>query len=169
VQGARESLALAAHEFPAVVDLSQPLDVDSVFLEPTLLHEVMQVLASWRDGARWQRPFACAAALQRQLRRCMPEARIDARRWLGATRADGIADLILDGVVALDVQVGLDATRLEGVLERVRGRAPTWGDRPIVIVAFQSNLAELATGPAADALGALREAVPVLIAVLPAR
>jgi hypothetical protein len=160
-----ESLALAAQEFPAVVELGAPLELDSLFLEPTLLHDVMHALATCDSRRSWQHAATYAAALRRALWLELPEARIDARRWLGKPRAAGVAELVVDDAVLLQVEVGLDRERIHAVLEQVRAHAASWGARPIVVVAFQSSIADLTSDEVVAAITAARGSVPLVLAV----
>jgi hypothetical protein len=124
-------LALAQREFSPIVDLSTPQELESVFFDPTPLHQVMAALSSWRDGARWRTPHGCALAFQRHFASRLPAARLELGRWLGTS---GRADLIVDDCVLVDFQIGLERAEVPLLIERLRSYRHPWGARPIVVV-----------------------------------
>jgi len=163
---ATDGLALAAREFPAIVDASRPLEIDTVFMQPTLLHEVLDLLPSWRDLVRGAGAQGYAAALQRHLWRGIPLAQIE-RKATAASQADGSAELLMDGALLVVVQVGIDAPRARALAARLRNQARLQGARPIVVVVLEARAEALLQSDAAAPLVRLHEALPVVIAVLP--
>jgi hypothetical protein len=128
-------LELALREFPPVVELSSPGELESVFLDPTPLHDVMHGLSCWRDSAGWRTARGCALALQRHLAaRFLPQGRLELGRWLDERGADGKADLVVEDCVLVDFQIGLGRENVPHVVERLRGYRQAWGERPIVVV-----------------------------------
>jgi hypothetical protein len=162
-----DALALAVREFPAIVDASRPLEVDSVFMQPTLLHQVLDLLPSWRDLVRGAGADGYAAALQRHLWRGIPRAQIRRQPTLGASQPDGIAELLIDDAVLVAVQVGIDRTRAYALAESFRNQAQRQGVRPTVVVVLEARAEELLRGDVAEPLVSLHESLPVVVAALP--
>jgi hypothetical protein len=158
-----EELALAAREYSPVVDLSAPLRIESVFLEPTRVHELMAGLATWRGVQQWHTPEDHAAALQHHLwASAMPDAQLELQRRLGQDAA-GVADLVIDDTVLVDFQLGLRHADVEQVAERLRSYRLTWGDRPIVLVVCSTGSGELPDAAALNALAAQHELGPLIV------
>ena len=157
---------LAAREFPAVVDLASPVELDSLFLEPTLLHRILEALARWGD-AGWPNEGAYAQALQRHLQRHLPDSRIESECWLGETRADGIAALVIDDTVLIEVQRGFGARRAGAAIEQVKACTRQWQEKPIVLVIFDAGSAEVLEGAANRSLENLHESGAFVAARMP--
>lgn len=159
-------LALAVREFPPLVDLSTPQELESVFLDPTPLHDVMQGLASWSDAARWHTAEGCALALQRHLASsCLPRARLELGRWLGSKGADVRADLVVEDCVLVDFQIGLEREDVLHVVERLRSYQPSWGERPIVLVVLPNTSGAPLDAEALEALKAPGDTQRWIVAV----
>jgi len=161
-----DALALAAREFPGLVDASRPLEIDTVFLQPTLLHHVVELLPSWRDRVHGAGADGNAAALQRHLWRGLPLAQIARRPMLGSAQPHGTAELLIDDAVLVAVQVGIDASRAHSLAERLRDQARQEGARPSVVVVVEARAEVLLQGDVADTLRSLHESLPVVIAWL---
>jgi len=157
---------LAAQEFPAVVDLAAPVELDSLFLEPTLLHRVLEALGRW-DDAGWPSEATHAQALQRHLQRYLPNSRIESECWLGETRADGIADLIIDDTVLIEVQRGFGARHAGAAIEQVKICARRWREKPIVLAIFDAGRADVLEGTAHLSLENLHESGAFVAARMP--
>lgn len=158
-------LALAAREFSPVVDLSRPLQIESVFLEPTPLHALMVGLSMWRCVEQWHTPEDHALALQHHLwATSMPDAQLTLQRRLERDASAGVADLVVDDAVLVDFQLGLRRADVEQVAERVRGYRRAWGDEPIVLVVCSAGSGELPCAAALDALAAQRELGSLIVA-----
>jgi len=162
-----DTLALAAREFPAIVDASRPLELDTLFLQPTLLHRVVELLPSWRDRVRGTGADGHAAALQRHLWRGLPLAQMVRQHGSGAAQADGVAEFVIDDAVLVAVQVGIDRTRSHALAERLRNQAARVGARATVVVVVEAGAEALLCGDVAQPLRSLRETLPVVVAVLP--
>jgi hypothetical protein len=159
-------LELALREFPPVVDLSTPQELESVFLDPTPLHDVMHGLSSWRDSGSWSSARGCALSLQRHLAsRCLPQGRLDLGRWLGARGADGKADLVVDDCVLVDFQIGLERDQVPHVIERLRSYRQAWGERPIVVVVLPGASGRVVESGAIASLKAPGDAPRWIVAV----
>jgi hypothetical protein len=157
-------LAIATREFPAILDLALPLEVDSVFMHPTLLHQVMDALSKWQHRTRWEGAEGYTAALQRHLQRCMPRARVDRQRWSQGAHANGAAGLVVDDTVLMEVQVGFNPVLASNAVDRVRACSQVWGNRPIILVVFEAASSDVLEGGAADSLLALHESALLLTA-----
>jgi hypothetical protein len=159
-------LELALREFPAIVELSSPQELESVFLDPTPLHDVMQGLSSWRDSAGWSTAQGCALALQRHLAsRCVPQARLELGRWLGASGAHGKADLVVDDCVLVDFQIGLEREHVPHVIARLQRYRQSWGERPIVVVVLPGAKHAALDSDAIESLRAPDDAPRWIVAV----
>ena len=158
-----EALALAVREFPAIVDASRPLEVDTVFMQPTLIHQVLDLLPSWRDVVRGAGADGYAAALQRHLWRGIPLAQIERQR---TSQPDDVAELVIDDAVLIAVQVGMIRTRAQALVERLRSQAGRQGARASVVVVVEARADALLQGDMAEALCSIHEALPVVIAAL---
>jgi len=159
-------LELAQREFPPVVELCSTEELESVFLDPTPLHEVMQGLSSWRDSASWSTAQGCALALQRHLASgCLSQARLELGRWLGASGADGRADLVVEDCVLVDFQIGLEREQVPYVVERLRGYRHAWGERPIVLVVLSGARHAAVDSEAIESLKAPGDAPRWIVAV----
>lgn len=157
-------LALAARELSPVVDLSVPLQLESVFLEPTPLHELMAGLSTWQ-ASPWRTAADCAAALQLHLWACaMPDAQLELQRRLGPDGAAPVADLVVNDSVLVDFQLGLRREDVARVAERLRGYRLAWGERPIVLVVCSAGSVELPDTATLDALVAQHELGPLIVA-----
>ena len=156
-------LELALREFAPIVDLSSPQELESVFLDPTPLHEVMQALSSWRGSAGTAQ--GCALAFQRHLASEVPQARLELGRWLDASGADGKADLVVDDSVLVDFQIGLERAHVQHVLQRLRRYQRGWGERPIVLVVLPGSNGAALDSEAVEALRAPGDAPRWLVAV----
>lgn len=164
---ATDALALAAREFPAVVDASRRLEVDTLFMQPTLLHQVLDLLPSWRDLVRGAGADGYAAALQRHLWRGIPLAQMARRATLGSARPYGFAELVIDDALLVVVQVGIDRGRAEALAARLRSQARRPGALPSVVVVLETRAEVLLQGDVAEPLRSLHEALPVVVAALP--
>jgi hypothetical protein len=162
-----DALALAVREFPALVDASRRLEIDTVFMQPTLLHQVLDLLPSWRDVVRGAGADGYASALQRHLWRGIPRAQIARLRALGSAQADDIAELLIDDAVLVAVHVGIDGTRAHSLAERLRNLARRRGARASVVVLVEARSEVLRQADVVEPLRGLHEALPVVVAVLP--
>ncbi len=163
-----DELAIATREFPAIVDLALPLEVDSVFMHPTLLHRVVAALAEWQQRAGWVGAEGYTAALQRHLHRCMPQARIDRQRWCRGAHANGAAGLVVDDTVLILAQVGFNPALASNAVDRVRASSELWGNRPIILVVFEAPSGDVLDSDAARSLLALHESALILTLLMPA-
>lgn len=161
-------LAIAMREFPAIVDLASPPQVETIFIRPTLLHRVMATLSDWPHGEGWRSAEGYAAALQRHLQRRLPRARIERRRWLGKAPEQIVADLVVDDAILIEVQVGCEAGSVQSALDRVRSCRQAWGTRPILLVVFEARFRDVLEGDAAESLLASHESAHLLTACMPA-
>ncbi|HEX2677995.1 MAG TPA: hypothetical protein VHM19_15180, partial [Polyangiales bacterium] len=147
-------LALALREFAPIVDLSLPQELESVFLDPTALHDVMQGLSSWRDSAGCSTAQGCALAFERHLAsRWLPHSRLELGRWLGPSGA-GKADLVVEDCVLVDFQIGLEREHVPHVVARLQRYQQAWGKRPIVLVVLPGALHAALDSEAVESLKA---------------
>jgi hypothetical protein len=151
--------------FPAVLDLSLPLSVPPAHAS-TPLHQVLEVLSQW-EPSEWPNQDSYLAVLERHFMRNMGWARIERDRPLGEQRTDGVAHLIIDESLLVEVVRGFDAGTAERVTARMRRHARTWRGKPAVIVIFDAGRAELLNGHGTPLLEALHESYPMLAVRMP--
>lgn len=151
--------------FPAVVDLSLPLS-PSVAGGGTLIHQILEALSEWQPQDYPNRD-SYWAALERHLMRHLGWAHVEREHWLGEQRSDGVAQLIVNRGVVLEVVRGFDASIGERLATKMRALAKVWRGKPVLIVVFDASRAELMNGPGAAALEALHQAYPILTVRMP--
>ncbi len=159
---------IAVQEFSAILDLGEPLVLESIFLAPTLFHRVVESLSSWRSSAGWPSADGYAEALQRHLQRCLPTSRVERQRWLGATRAEGAAALVVDGTVLIEVQRGFSPARVGDAIQQARTRALAGETKPMILAIFDAEISEVINGPATEALLSLHASSNFLATRMPA-
>ena len=146
--------------FPALVDLSAPLPAAP---DPSAapLHQVLEVLAQWLPR-QWPNQDSYVAALERHFLRRVGWSKLERERRLGTERSEGLAHLIVDDSLLLEVVRGFDVEIAERVSLRMRRLAKVWRGRPALIVVFDASRSELASGRGAAQLEALHQAYPML-------
>lgn len=162
---APEVTAPAVALFPAVLDLSLPLSVPPAHAA-TPLHQVLEVLSQW-EPSEWPNQDSYLAVLERHFMRRMGWARIERDRPLGEQRADGVAHLVIDESLLVEVVRGFDGDTAERVTARMRRHARIWRGKPAVIVIFDAGRAELLNGTGTPLLQALHESYPMLAVRMP--
>jgi hypothetical protein len=126
----------AALELPAIVDLSEPLP-EAISRGTTGLHECVVALAQWRPRA-WPDERAYRVALGLHLQRQLPGAKIECERWMGASRLDGVLDLVINGMIVIGVQRGFDASGAERAIGQMSGYARAWSGKPLLLAVFEA-------------------------------
>jgi hypothetical protein len=161
----QEIVAPAVAHFPAVVDLSVPLNLPSAS-GMTPLHQVLEVLAEWLPR-EWPNQDSYIAVLERHFLRHMSWAHVERDRWLGETRADGVAHFLVNESLLVEVIRGFDADTAERVNARMRALAKVWRGKPALIVAFDASRSALFQGAGTPKLEALHQAYPMLTVRMP--
>lgn len=151
--------------FPAVLDLSLPLSVPAAHAA-TPLHQVLEILSQW-EPREWPNQDSYLAVLERHLLRRMDGVRIERERSLGAQRAEGVAHLLVDESLLLEVVRGFDAEIAERVTTKMRRHAKVWRGKPALIVIFDASRAELLNGRGTPLLEALHQSYPMLAVRMP--
>ncbi len=151
--------------FPAVLDLSLPLSVPPAHAA-TPLHHVLEVLSQWRPR-EWPNQDSYLAVLERHLLRRMGWTRIEREHRLTSQRSDGIAHVIVDKALLIEVVHGFDAATAERVTARMRLHAKSWRGKPAIIVVFDASRAELLNGAGTASLEALHRSYPMLTVRMP--
>jgi hypothetical protein len=165
LSGAAEVTAPAVAHFPAVLDLSLPLSVHPLH-GVTPLHQVLQVLSEW-PPREWPNQDSYAAVLERHFCRRMGWARVERDRWLSERRSDGIAQVIVNDSLLIEVMRGFDADGAERVADKMRTHARVWRGKPALIVVFDASRAALLNGAGTAALEALHQSYPMLTVRMP--
>jgi hypothetical protein len=160
-----EVTAPAVALFPAVLDLSLPLSVPPV-QTATPLMQLLEVLSQWEPRS-WPNQDSYLAALERHLMRRLGGARIERERLLGQHRAEGVAHLMLDDSILIEVVRGFDAEIAERVTAKLRRFAKIWRGKPALILVFEASRAELTNGKGTPLLEALHESYPMLTVRMP--
>jgi hypothetical protein len=94
-------------------------------------------------------------------------ARVERDRWLGPQRSDGIAPLIVNENLLIEVLRGFDPSAAERVTAKMRAHARTWRGKPAIIVVFDASRAELLDGQGTPPLEALHQSYPMLTVRMP--
>jgi hypothetical protein len=159
-----ESLVAVAR-LPPILDLSEPLPA-SFIGGYTLLHRSLVVLSQWR-GSGWPDQAGSRAALERHFQRELPASRVEGNKWLGRSRRDGVADIVVDDLVLIEVQQGFGKPAADRALARVKGRARSWAGRPIILAVFGASREALFESAATPGLVELHEGHLVVTARMP--
>jgi len=160
-----EIAAPAVAHFPAVLDLSVPVNLSSPS-GMTPLHQVLEVLAEWVPR-EWPNQDSYIAALERHFLRHMSWAHVERDRWLGTQRAEGVAHFIVNESLLVEVIRGFDADTAERLNLRMRAHAKIWRGRPALIVAFDASRSAMFSGAGTPKLEALHHAYPILAVRMP--
>jgi hypothetical protein len=161
-----ESVAAARH-LPALVDLEEPLPA-SFIGGYTTFHKALVVMAQWR-GDPGPDEDSCRAALERHLQRHLSGSRVESERWLGPRRRDGVAQLLVDGMILIEVWRGFAPSDAERALGAMRSHSRRWADKPMILCVFDAPRAALFESAATAALAELHEAAPFVAARMPTR
>jgi hypothetical protein len=161
-----ESVAAASH-LPAIVDLEERLPA-SFIGGYTTFHKVLVVMSQWR-GDPGPDESSCRAALERHLQRHLSGSRVESDRWLGARRRDGVVQLLVDGMILIEVRRGFAAADADQALALMRGHAQRWADKPMILCVFDAPRSALFESSAAASLLELHEAAPFVTARMPTR
>lgn len=145
---------------PAVLDLSLPIGVPPSRTAAPLL-QLLEVLSQWQPRV-WPNQDSYVAVLERHLMRRMGWARVERERLLGQHRAEGVAHLMLDESLLIEVVRGFDLEIAERVTTKLRRYARIWRGKPALIVVFDATRAELINGKGAPLLEALHQSYPML-------
>lgn len=141
----------------AIVDLNR--DVGRQFSGPDPVSLTLSALAQWRLRTIRKYPdvHAYKEALERHLRLHVHAFKCRREIWLGRTRDDGIADLLIGGVVWVGIARGFSADLAEQVLAEVRRYPKTWADKPKLLVIFDASHRDVFDNAAVAALQQLHE------------
>lgn len=151
--------------FPAVLDLSLPLSVPPAQAATPLL-QLLEVLSQWEPRSLPNQD-SYLAALERHLMRRLGGARIERERLLGQHRVEGVAHLMLDDALLIEVVRGFDAEIAERVTAKLRRFAKIWRGKPALILVFDASRAELTNGEGTPLLEALHQSYPMLTLRMP--
>jgi hypothetical protein len=157
----------AASKLPPIVDLSEPLPPFSVG-DDSPLHRIVFALSEWR-GRRWLDEAGYRAALERHLQRHLPGVRVERERRLGRSRREGVADLIVGGLVLIEVKHGFRQRSAERALARLNALSPSWSGKPMLVVIFDASREVVFDGATTPALIDLHRRLPMLTVRMPVR
>jgi hypothetical protein len=155
----------AALELPAIVDLSEPLP-EPFSRGVTALHECVLALAKWRPRS-WPDERAYRFALGLHLQRQLPGAKIECERWMGASRLDGVLDLVVNGMIVIGVQRGFDVSSAERAIGQMSGYARAWSGKPMLLAVFDAPRDAMLDNPHAAPLIAAHEEFGLLTLRMP--
>jgi hypothetical protein len=126
----------AAAKLPAILDLSEPLP--SAFIGGhTPLHRCLVALSQWR-ARHLPDEVACRAALERHLQRELPGCRIEREKWLGHALASGVADIVIDDMLVIQVARGFDDSRAPRALQQLDRQVQSWPGKPVILAVFDA-------------------------------
>jgi hypothetical protein len=170
-----EESVVAATKLAAIVDLSESLPPS--FIDGyTPLHRILIALTQWRGtryarprsaGADWPDEAGYRAALERHLRRHLPACRIERAKWLGRTRADGIAGIVVDDMVAIEVARGFDPNSAARAIARLSDVGRTWRGKPMILAIFEAPREPVFQSAATASLIELHDRFPMLTVRMP--
>lgn len=152
-------------KFPAIVDLSLPLSVDPA-LRATPLYELLEVMSQWQPRSFPNRD-AYQSALQRHLLKHMAWASVERDHWLGEQRTDGIAHVMVNDTLLVEVCRGFDGAAADRISARLKRLARTWRGRPALVVIFDASRAAVTQSDATPPLESLHQAYPMLTVRMP--
>lgn len=169
-----ESVA-AATKLAAIVDLSESLP-PSFINGYAPLHRVLIALTQWRGprdasprgaGSDWPDEAGYRAALERHFQRQLPASKIEREKWLGRSRADGIAGIVIDDMVLIDVARGFHPTSAARAIARLSHLARTWRGKPMILTIFEASREPVFQSAATASLIELHERFPLLTVRMP--
>jgi hypothetical protein len=155
----------AARGLAALVDLSEPLP-PSFIDGHTPLHRILIALSQWRAGA-WPDDAGYVAALERHFQRHLPASQVEREKWLGPARDDGIASLVIDDIVLIEVARNFAPASAARALARVSGLAPRWPAKPIILAIFDSPREAVFQSAATSSLVYLHDDYPLVTVRMP--
>lgn len=155
----------AARGLAALVDLSEPLP-PSFIDGHTPLHRILIALSQWRAGS-WPDDAGYVAALERHFQRHLPASQVEREKWLGPTRDDGIASLVIDDIVLIEVARNFAPAGAARALARVSDLAPRWPAKPIILAIFDSPREAVFQSPATSSLVYLHDDYPLVTVRMP--
>lgn len=155
----------AARGLAALVDLSEPLP-PSFIDGHTPLHRILIALAQWRAGA-WLDDAGYVAALERHFQRHLPASQVEREKWLGTARGDGIASLVIDDIVLIEVARRFAPADAARALARVSDLAPRWPAKPIILAIFDAPREAVFQSAATSSLVYLHDDFPLITVRMP--
>ncbi|HTV21127.1 MAG TPA: hypothetical protein VMG12_20720, partial [Polyangiaceae bacterium] len=155
----------AARSLAALVDLSEPLP-PSFIDGHTPLHRILIALSQWRAGS-WPDDASYLAALERHFQRHLPASQVEREKWLGPARSDGIASLVIDDIVLLEVVRDFTAAAAARSLARVSDLLPRWPAKPMILCIFDAPRAAVFQSAATSSLVNLHDDYPLLTVRMP--
>lgn len=154
-----ESVSAARH-LAALTDLSDSLP-PSFIDGHTSLHRILIALSQW-SGDSWPDEASYLDALERHFRRHLPTSQVERDKWLGRTRRDGVAALVLDDMVAIEVARHFTPAAAARALARVGELAPKWSGKPILLLIFEAPREAMFQSAATSSLVNLHDEFPLL-------
>jgi hypothetical protein len=155
----------AARGLAALVDLSEPLP-PSFIDGHTPLHRILIALSQWRAGS-WPDDAGYVAALERHFQRHLPASQVERDKWLGPTRDDGIASLVIDDIVLIEVARRFAPAGAARALARVGDLAPRWPAKPIILAIFDAPREAVFQSAATSSLVYLHDDYPLVTVRMP--
>lgn len=155
----------AARGLAALVDLSEPLP-PSFIDGHTPLHRILIALSQWRAGS-WPDDASYGAALERHFQRHLPASQVEREKWLGPTRDDGVASLIIDDIVLIEVARHFTPASAARALARVSDLAPRWPAKPIILAIFDAPREAVFQSAATSSLVYLHDDYPLVTVRMP--
>ena len=110
---------------------------------------------------------SCRAALERHFQRHLPASRIKRAKWLGRTRADGIAGIVIDDMVVIDVARGFAPESAARALARLSDVGRTWRAKPMILAIFEAPREAVFQSAATASLIELHDRYPMLTVRMP--
>lgn len=161
----RAEAVTAVTGLPAILDLGEPLPA-SFIGGHTPVHRVLVALSQWR-GRAWSDQVAYREALERHLQRELLGSRIERQKWLGRSRRDGVADLVIDDLILIEVRRRFGKSAAERATAVLSVRARAFRDKPLLLVLFDAPREAVFETDAMNALTELHQRLPAVTARMP--
>jgi hypothetical protein len=107
------------------------------------------------------------AALERHFQRHLPASQVEREKWLGSTRDDGVASLVIDDIVLIEVARHFAPAGAARALARVSDLAPRWPAKPIILAIFDAPREAVFQSAATSSLVYLHDDYPLVTVRMP--
>ncbi len=147
----------AIGKLPPVIDMQECRTVQFGGNDPVQV--TLSALARWyqRKTAVYDDEYGYQIALERHFQRYAKELPVRREVWMGKNRKEGIADIVLGGIVLIEVKHHFSKTRADRAIGQMKGYAQTWKGRPKLLVIFDANRADVFESLATQDLRELNE------------
>ena len=152
-----QTAASAIGKLPPLIDMQEYRTAQFGGNDPVQV--TLAALARWyqRRTIGYDDEYGYQIALERHFQRYVKELPVRREVWMGKNRKDGIADIVLGGIVLIEVKHHFSKTRADRAIGQMKGYAQTWKGRPKLLVIFDANRADVFESLATQDLRELNE------------